>query len=456
MNQERFSERLPKRILMTADPIGGVWTYALELASALRENGVEVCLATMGAPLTAQQERQAMALGNVQIHESRFKLEWMEEPWDDVAAAGEWLLDLEQRLQPEIIHLNGYAHGALPWSAPVLVAAHSCVCSWWKAVHQAPAPSAWDRYRTAVSAGLRAADLVVAPSQGMIDGLCESYAPIPQPEVIYNGRALSLGEDSAKERMVLAAGRLWDEAKNLRALAAVAERLPWPVCLAGDAQAPGEKTISEASQNSEGNWRFDDVRLENDRAESEGCAQAGGLRFLGRLAPEELRRWFSRASIYALPARYEPFGLSALEAGLAGCALVLGDIPTLREVWGDAALFVPPSDTEFLRNTLLDLMFDSVRLHQMASRARTRALEFTPRRMADSYLRVYGRLLRLGTGRTAQRPSADDLPEPAEARATGSLGGPSDLTTQPQRWSSTPQASCSSRRATEGKALCAS
>ncbi len=32
-----------------------------------------------------------------------------------------------------------------------------------------------------------------------------------------------------------------------------------------------------------------------------------------------------------LPARYEPFGLSVLEAALSGCALVLGDIPSLRE-----------------------------------------------------------------------------------------------------------------------------
>ena len=48
-----------------------------------------------------------------------------------------------------------------------------------------------------------------------------------------------------------------------------------------------------------------------------------------------------RAAIYALPARYEPFGLSILEAALSGCALVIGDIPSLREIWADAALFVP-------------------------------------------------------------------------------------------------------------------
>ena len=56
--------------------------------------------------------------------------------------------------------------------------------------------------------------------------------------------------------------------------------------------------------------------------------------------------WMARAAIYALPARYEPFGLTALEAGLSGCALVLGDIPSLREVWGETACFVPPDDRD--------------------------------------------------------------------------------------------------------------
>ena len=58
------------------------------------------------------------------------------------------------------------------------------------------------------------------------------------------------------------------------------------------------------------------------------------------------------SAIYALPARYEPFGLSALEAGLCGCALVLGDIPSLREVWGDAAVFVDPHDAQALAKAL--------------------------------------------------------------------------------------------------------
>ena len=44
---------------MTADCVGGVWTYALDLADALAPHGVEVQLATMGRLPDAEQRRQA-------------------------------------------------------------------------------------------------------------------------------------------------------------------------------------------------------------------------------------------------------------------------------------------------------------------------------------------------------------------------------------------------------------
>ena len=112
------SAPVPKRILMTADTVGGVWTYALELAKALEKYGTEVLLATMGAPVTRGQRREAAQLANVRIFKSAYKLEWMDDPWLDVAASGDWLLELEQRFHPDLVHLNGYAHAILPWRAP--------------------------------------------------------------------------------------------------------------------------------------------------------------------------------------------------------------------------------------------------------------------------------------------------------------------------------------------------
>src|SRR5690349_15186580 len=149
---------------MTGDTVGGVWTYALELARAVRPYDVDVTLATMGSPLTDEQWREVRAAETVHVFESSFRLEWMDHPWDDVAKAGTWLLKLRDRVQPDVVHLNGYAHGALPWETPVLVVGHSCVFSWWGAVHRELPPPEWDRYRTEVGRGLRAAAYVVAPS----------------------------------------------------------------------------------------------------------------------------------------------------------------------------------------------------------------------------------------------------------------------------------------------------
>ncbi len=131
---ESHASQPPRRILMTADAIGGVWTYALELIRALEPHGLEFTLATMGSRLNPAQTREAGTLANLEIRESNFKLEWMQDPWNDVARAGDWLLEVAQECQPDLIHLNGYCHGALPWPAPVLIVAHSCVLCWWQAV----------------------------------------------------------------------------------------------------------------------------------------------------------------------------------------------------------------------------------------------------------------------------------------------------------------------------------
>ena len=115
-------------------------------------------------------ERHAAApqLPNLSLHVSQLRLEWMDDCWHDVDAAGEWLLGLERTIAPDIVHLNGYVHAALPWSTPTLVVAHSCVLSWWRGTHGVDAPSRYDTYRARVAHGLAPADLVVAPTAAML------------------------------------------------------------------------------------------------------------------------------------------------------------------------------------------------------------------------------------------------------------------------------------------------
>ncbi|MDB5323228.1 MAG: glycosyl transferase group 1 [Phycisphaerales bacterium] len=353
------------KVLMTTDAVGGVWTYAMELARALRPAGVEIVLATMGPAMSAAQEREAAGLSNVTVCPSTWKLEWMNEPWADVAAAGRWLLKLEETHRPDVIHLNGYVHGALPWRAPVMVVGHSCVLSWWRAVKGEAAPAEWGRYEAEVRRGIRQADMLIAPSREMLRSLGQFYGPLPPGRVIYNAREPALFPPRRKRPLVLSAGRLWDEAKNVSALERVADELDWPVYVAGETRAPDG-----------------------------GRAHASATRMLGKLDQTAMSRWLGSASIYCLPARYEPFGLSVLEAALAGCALVLGDIPSLREVWGAAAIFVPPDDPTALRKELHNLIHNDALRADFSRRARDRAELYTPQRMVGTYLSVYRYLAR--------------------------------------------------------------
>jgi len=372
-------------VLMTADTVGGVWTHAIELAEGLGRRGVCVTLATMGAPLSDAQRAQAAALPLLRTFESAARLEWMADPWPDVRQAGEWLLRLEQAVKPDLVHLNQFSFGSLPFRAPTLLVAHSCVLSWWEAVHGEPAPPQWDRYRRAVARGLRGATLVAAPTATMLAALHRHYGHDRRGVVLCNGRSGRRFTPQPKDPLILSAGRLWDAAKNLDALEAIAPRLPWPVAVAGRTQAPAGEDRS--------------VR---------------GVQALGELAPPELARWLGRAAIYAAPARYEPFGQTALEAALSGCALVLGDIPSLREVWGPAALFAPPEDHEALRAALALLIADDALRERMANEARARAQRYTARRMVDAYLAVYRRLMH-GATRAARAGSSLTLVPPEAA-----------------------------------------
>ncbi len=352
----------PKRVLMTADTVGGVWSYALELTRALARDGLEVALATMGAPLAPHQREEVRRIPGLQVYESRYKLEWMDDPWEDVAESGVWLLRLEESVRPDVVHLNGYAHGALPWRSPTLVVGHSCVLSWWEAVHGDQAPAAWDRYYREIARGLAAADIVVAPSMAIFWELNKNYGPIHCGRVIYNGRDPGRFRPADKENFILTAGRLWDPAKNLELIHRVADRLPWPVYAAGAL---------------------------SDRPDRSPC---NTIRMLGVLSEAELANWYSRSPLFVLPAKYEPFGLCSLEAALSGCALILGDIPSLREIWKEAAVYIRPDDPDGLEEAVVTLIENPVRREELSALARERSALYTPRSMAEGYKAVYREL----------------------------------------------------------------
>lgn len=348
----------PRKVLMTCDALGGLWGYTLELCRGLGRRGVEVVLACLGPEPDPAQLAAARRLSNVTLCAADYRLEWMEEPWDDLRRAGDWLLGLAALHRPDVIHLNELAHGVLPWEAPVLLAGHACISSWFAAVRgQLPGPE-WRRYRRRVAEGLHGADMVVTPTRAMLGALSVHYGPPARARVVPHGLEAGDFPPDEKQPLIAAVGHLRDEARNLCAVVHAARDLPWSLALVGSSTGPLPRHVRA---------------IDPARPSLSAC--------------------LGRAAIFALPARYEPFGLAPLEAALAGCALVLGDIPALREVWQDAALWVDPADPGQLKSALQGLIDDARARLSLAGAARRRALGYSAARMVTGYLDCYRALL---------------------------------------------------------------
>ena len=356
----------PLTVLMTADAVGGVWHYALGLCAALPE--IRFVVAVMGPLPSAAQREAAGRLDNVVLEEYGHRLEWMEGAAAQLGPSRHWLTLLARRHGADLLHVNGYAHALNRTGLPVLAVAHSDVLSWWRAVHGEAAPVEWEPYRREVVAGLCAAERVVAPTAAVLDDLARHYGfSAGSGIVIANGIDTGAFAPGPKRAAIMAAGRLWDAAKNLALLDEIAGNLDWPIEIDGKAAHP------------EGGPGSIEARLRTARP-------------LGVLTPAEMAERLGSAAIYAAPAHYEPFGLGILEAAASGCALVLGDIRSLRETWDGAALFVPPGDRTAWRTALACLIACDERRRTLGKAARERALRFTRERMATRYAALYREL----------------------------------------------------------------
>jgi glycosyltransferase involved in cell wall biosynthesis len=182
--------------------------------------------------------------------------------------------------------------------------------------------------------------------------------------VVRNGRRPATASAGEPEAAAFTAGRLWDDGKNLATLDRAAARLAIPVEAAGPLQGPNGARVA----------------LQH-------------LRTLGRLSDEAVAARLARRPIFVSVASYEPFGLAVLEAAQAGCALVLSDTPTFRELWDGAALFVPADDEAAIADAIQGLADDPARRFDVGAAARERARAYSVEAMTDGLLAVYRSLL---------------------------------------------------------------
>jgi glycosyltransferase involved in cell wall biosynthesis len=367
-------------VLVTADSLSGSWTYARELVTGLVTRGVRVTLVSFGEIPLPEQTTWMDHLHGLDYHPTAFRLEWMQEAEEDLPESSAFLFELVQELRPDVLHLNQFCYGNLPVDIPRVVMAHGDMITRAQALDdrtpRSGMPLKW--YRDTIRLGIEGADAVVAPSEWMLDRIRTCYTRPRREAVIYPGRnPIFFNPYVSKDDCVLAVGRLVDAGKQISLLTQHVH--PLPVCIVGAEQTVPLPRIPIRA----------DVKVATDET---------SVAIRGPQTESQLRALYSRASIYAATARYEPLGMPALEAAFSRCAIVANDIPTYRELWGDAALYFRTNDAASLAENIRLLNSDRAMCRAYAELAYTRARErFTTKRMIDEYLQLYRSLVSVGS-----------------------------------------------------------
>jgi len=352
-------------ILMTADTVGGVWTYTQELVSDLLRKKHRVTLVSAGAEPRSDQIAWLKEL-NLDYRPTAYRLEWMENSRKDVEESKIYLETLVREVQPDVLHFNQYCYGNLAVDIPRVVVAHSDVVSWWVGVHgHEPRDGEWIQwYRQTVTDGLNAADIVVAPSHWMLNCIRTYYTQPRYGIVIHNGRdPRCFDANRTKEQFVLSVGRLWDAAKQVSLLADLHQAMP--ICIIGIAEEPGKQHRGNR-------------------------APQASFEFRGSQSQAQLRELYATASIYAATSRYEPFGLAPLEAAFSRCAIVANDIPSFREIWEEAACYFETNNGSDCARVIRELRDDAALRRKYADAAYQMACDrFSARKMSQRYEDVY-------------------------------------------------------------------
>jgi glycosyltransferase involved in cell wall biosynthesis len=255
---------------------------------------------------------------------------------------------------------------------------HNCRGARAEALSYAAALALWQRRL------LAEADAVIVPSAFAERRLRDLGVPLPRAVEVIAPPLLDVAAekaaDAATGRYALVVSRLATEKGVDVAIEACASARR-ELVVAGDGPLLGElrrlATAVAGATASVGAGGGDDGR------------QSPGVRFVGRVAPDELERLRTGAALALVPSRSaETFGLAAAEAMAAGLPIVASAIGALPELV-EAGSLVPPGEPDALAESIGRLWGDA----EAGRRARSRVSELcAPGAVAAALGEVYDRV----------------------------------------------------------------
>ena len=92
---------------------------------------------------------------------------------------------------------------------------------------------------------------------------------------------------------------------------------------------------------------------------SDNILEHSNIEYLGDVSNDDLINLYINAKMLVFPSFYEGFGLPPLEAISCNCPIIVSDIPVLKEVYGDSALYIDPYSIDDIMNKISKLLNDS-------------------------------------------------------------------------------------------------
>lgn len=277
------------------------------------------------------------------------------------------LLRLKSRVAGVTVLLNTVPEGIVCSSIPQITVVHDLLPLRFPAEY----PRQQYYFRLLVPRVLRASKMVVADSESTRLHISEHYG-VPLEKIrtihpaydatVYRREAFDDPPGGDRDAYVLYVGNLLPHKNVLGLLDAVAilrRRRPCRLVIRGHGRPAY-------------------VRAVRERVETLGLSDA--VTFLDYLSEDALRRLYTHAACFVLPSLGEGFGIPVLEAMACGTPVVTSDIPPLREVAADAALFVDLYDAASMADAMYRVLSDGELREELRERGVRRAQAFSWKR----------------------------------------------------------------------------
>ncbi len=237
---------------------------------------------------------------------------------------------------------------------------------------------------------LRGVRGVITPSQHTKQQLVRLLGvPAANISVIHNGvqqafLSARTQTEPIPEQFILSIGRIvW--IKNivglLRAFSLLAPRFPHKLVIVGDCPTSASRHFTAAALQGFG--------IAPDR-----------VIFRWHIATPEIVNLYTKASALVFPSFHEGFGLPPLEGMSCGCPVVVSNVGSLREVCGDAAVYVDPHDPRSIAEGIQAVLTDESLREDKVDKGRERARLFSWRDSAREHVRVFSQALSAGNAQT--------------------------------------------------------